>query len=230
MGGFCRMYYQYPTIPISRNPAQVIQYQNRIKVYGDGIVTAVPNQVSATIGVITEGKDIAQVQKENAEITNQILAILNKHQIPEKYIQTYDYQINMEYDYVDGKQIFRGYRVQNLLKLTLVNIKQLGVILNQVIEAGANYVSNITFSVSDPSPYYVEAIQEALKNAHKKAESIVNELKVSWNPTPVRIEELRMTITPVVHQYSYVKGVSTESFQPGILEFQSEIKVVYVYQ
>jgi uncharacterized protein len=223
------MYYQYPAMRMSRGPVQEKQDQKSLKVYGEGVVTAIPNQVTAIIGAITEGRELTQVQKENSEIINQILAVFSKYLIPQKHISTYDYQVNIEYDYTDGKQVFRGYRVQNLLKITIEDIKQLGVIIDQAIEAGANYISNIKFSVSNPNPFYFEALQKAVKNAQDKAAVIVNDLKVSWNSTPVRIEELRKTLLPIENQITFVKGASTASFEPGILEFPAEVLVQYEY-
>jgi uncharacterized protein len=223
------LYYQYPVASIYRNQNDVSENRNVIKVHGDGMVTATPNQASATIGVISEGKDLSQAQKQNVETISKINAVLNSFKIPPKNVQTFDYQVNTEYDYVDGKQIFRGYRVQNLLKISIDEVSQLGSIINKVIEAGANYVSNVQFKVSDPQRYYLQALKKALRNAQEKAETITGELKVKWNSTPVRVEELVKQPGPVQPQLTYVKGVSTEQFQPGILHFTAEVLVKYYY-
>lgn len=223
------MYHNYPYVSVYRNQNEGLDNKNIIKVNGEGMMTAVPNQASATIGVITEGKDLTEAQKENSETITRIISVLSTFNIPQKNVQTFDYQVNTEYDYVDGKQIFRGYRVSNLLKVTLDEVNQLGAIINRVIEAGANYVSNVQFSVSDSNPYYLQALQKALRNAHEKAEVIVDDLKVKWNSTPVRVEELRKVRGPIEPQMTFVKGVSTEQFQPGILQFSAEVLVKYLY-
>jgi uncharacterized protein len=223
------MYYNYPVGAVYRNQNDGLENKNVLKVHGQGMVTAVPNQASATIGVNTEGKDLSQTQKQNSETTSRIIAALNSFNIPPKNVQTFDYQVTSEYDYVDGKQIFRGYRVSNLLKVKIDEINQLGNIINRVIEAGANYVSNVQFSVSNPNDYYLRALKMALHNAHEKAETVVSELKVKWNSIPVRVEELRKETDPIHPQMTYVKGVSTEQFQPGILQFTSEVSVRYLY-
>lgn len=223
------MNYYYPNHSIYRSQNEGIENKNLIKVNGEGTVTAVPNQASATIGVMTEGKDLTLVQKENSETISKIISVLRSFNIPQKNIQTFDYQVTTEYDYVDGKQIFRGYRVSNLLKVIQDEVNQVGALINRVIEAGANYVSNVHFSVSDSSPYYLEALKLALRNAHEKAKVIVDLLRVNWNPTPIRVEELRKVNGPIVPQMMYVKGGSTEQIQPGILQFSAEVLVKYLY-
>jgi uncharacterized protein len=223
------MYYHNPYTGVYRNQNEGIANKNIIKVNGDGMVTAVPNQASATIGVITEGKDLSVAQKENSETISRIISVLSSFNVPQKNVQTFDYQVNTEYDYVDGKQIFRGYRVSNLLKVNLNEVNQLGAIINRVIEAGANYVSNVQFSVSNPNFYYLQALKKALRTAHEKAEVVVDELKVKWDPTPVQVEEIRKVKGPIEPQMAYVKGVSNEQFQPGILQFSAEVLVKYLY-
>jgi uncharacterized protein len=223
------MYYNYPMPTTYRNQMETRENKNILKVNGEGMVTAIPNQASATIGVITEGKDLTQVQKQNSEIITKVIASLNSFNIPKKNIQTFDYQVNTEYDYENGKQIFRGYRVQNLLKVTIDQVMDLGRIINSVIEAGANYVSNVQFNVSNPNDYYLEALKKALINAQIKAEAIVKELKVNWNPTPIRVEELGKESEPVQPMQTFVKGASTEQFQPGILQFNASVLAKYSY-
>lgn len=223
------MYYNYPTYPYLRNQMDNVEKRNKIKVNGEGNVTAVPNQASATIGVMTEGKDLTETQRQNSETINRIVNVLLSLNVPQKNLQTFDYQVTTEYDYVDGKQIFRGYRVTNLLKIVIDNVNDLGVIINRVIEAGANYVSNVKFDVANPTTYYLQAITNALRNAHEKAETIVTQLKVNWDSTPVHVEEIEKEAGPIQPQLMFVKGASTEQFQPGTLQFKANVRVVYEY-
>ncbi|MFD2446021.1 SIMPL domain-containing protein [Bacillus sp. CGMCC 1.16607] len=223
------MYYNYPVSTFYRQQMGKVENKNIIRVNGEGVVTAVPNQATATIGVITEGKDLTEVQERNSSIVTNMMTVLNSFNIPKKNIQTYDYQVNTEYDYENGKQIFRGYRVQNLLKMTIDQIDELGKIINAIIKAGANYVSNVQFQVSNPEQYYLQALRKALKNAHEKAETIVSDLKVNWNSIPLRIEERGKETSPIHPQQTYVKAASTEQFQPGILQFTSSLVVTYQY-
>ena len=223
------MYYNYPVSTFYRQQVGKVENKNIIKVNGEGMVTAVPNQASATIGVITEGKDLTEVQERNSSIVTNMMIVLNSFNIPKKNIQTYDYQVSTEYDYENGKQVFRGYRVQTLLKITIEQIDDLGKLINAIIKAGANYVSNVQFHVSDPERYYLQALKRALKNAHEKAESIVLDLKVNWNPIPLRIEERGKEACPIQPQQTYVKAASTEQFQPGTLQFNASVLVKYQF-
>ncbi|MGC5324363.1 SIMPL domain-containing protein [Brevibacillus sp. SYSU BS000544] len=85
-----------------------------IEVVGEGRIATAPYQAIITLRVITEGQNLEAVQKENNEKTASIIRSLLALGIPKEKIKTAEYRIETQYDYVEGRQIFRGYRVQEL--------------------------------------------------------------------------------------------------------------------
>ena len=83
-----------------------------ITVTGIGEVDAQPDYVQIQIEVRTEGKDASLAQQENAFIMNRVIGSLVALNIPREAIQTTAYTISPNYDYIEGKQVFRGYEVQ----------------------------------------------------------------------------------------------------------------------
>ena len=59
---------------------------NRIVVYGKGIVRDAPNVAFVVVGVETEGKEVEQVQTENAEKMQSILSVSQQEGIPNELI------------------------------------------------------------------------------------------------------------------------------------------------
>ena len=115
-----------------------------------------------------------------------------------KYIQTQNYNIRPNYDYIDGKQVFRGYEVSNNLKVLIRNINFAGEIIDTAVKNGANTVSGINFIVSDQTKYYYEALRLAIEDAQNKASVMANELKVKLNIIPIQINEQdKGNITPL---------------------------------
>ena len=96
-------------------------------------MTASPNRAIVVLGAITEGNALQLVQAENARITANIILSLQNLGIPKEKIQTNDYRIETQYDYVDGKQIFRGYKVTHLLQITTDRVEQTGVIVDTAV-------------------------------------------------------------------------------------------------
>ena len=86
-----------------------------ITVTGNGEIDAQPDYIQIQIEVRTEGKDVSQAQKENAFIMNRVIGSLVALNIPREEIQTAAYTISPNYDYIEGRQVFRGYEVQNAI-------------------------------------------------------------------------------------------------------------------
>ncbi|MEA4828272.1 MAG: SIMPL domain-containing protein, partial [Clostridium sp.] len=104
------------------------KYSNSVKLNGKGTLKTKPDMAILTLGVITEGKELKTVQEENALKTNSLINRLKAMGINERDIQTQSYNVDIEYDYVDGKQVFRGYRVTNTIVVTIRDINKTGEI------------------------------------------------------------------------------------------------------
>lgn len=173
--------------------------KGRLQVFGQGSVNAVPDKAQISIGVITENEQLETAQKENAGKTQQVIDSIRTIGVPSKNLQTKNYSIVPKYDYVEGRQIFRGYTVTNELNVIIDNMDTVGQIIDAAVKAGANSVNNITFLVSDTSKYYNEALKLALKDAQSKAIVIASRLKIKLNIIPAKItEQGSSTILPVM--------------------------------
>ena len=116
----------YPTCMI---PSMVYS-SCKLKVNGKGSIMVNPDEAVIVLGVTNENIQLENAQKENAEKVAAIINTLLKLGVLKEDIQTQTYQIQPQYDYVDGKQIFRGYRVIHNLKVNVKNISMVGKIVD----------------------------------------------------------------------------------------------------
>ncbi len=171
-----------------------------ITVTGNGKIDAQPDYIQIQIEVRTEGKDVSQAQKENAFIMNRVIGSLVALNIPREGIQTAAYTISPNYDYIDGKQIFRGYEVQNAITVKITDISQAGTVIDTAIQNGANYVSAVQFKIKDSDTYYQTALKLALLNAIAKAKSMAETMQVPLQSIPIEIVEESQNLTPVPYK------------------------------
>ncbi|GFZ33755.1 hypothetical protein CSC2_42810 [Clostridium zeae] len=165
-------------------------FNNVLKVIGNGTIKVRPDIAEITLGVITENESLKTAQKENAEITVAVLDSLKNSGVATKDIQTESYTINTKYDYVDGKQVFKGYEVRNFLRVIIREVGRVGIIIDSAVESGVNNVGNISFTIQNPSKYYSEALRLAVEDAQKKAVVITSKLNVKIYEIPIRVVEL----------------------------------------
>ncbi|MBT4825056.1 SIMPL domain-containing protein [Candidatus Woesearchaeota archaeon] len=155
---------------------------NKISVSGDAESDVMPDEVEISFSVVTDGKDAATVQEQNSEKMNAVMAALEKAGLDENEIETTDYNLYplKEYDYVLKKQVDKGYRLTQTIKVTTTDIDKTGELLTVGVQNGANKISNINFQLSKKLEKQVkdELVKEATTNAKEKAKTLAKNLDV----------------------------------------------------
>lgn len=164
-------------------------HHNKLEVFGKGVVNVKPDAAEVVIGIKTENPQLEITQDENATITAQVISNITKMGVLPRYIQTQNYNIRTNYDYIDGKQVFRGYEVNNDLKVLIRNLELAGEIIDAAVKGGANNVEGINLIVSNQTTYYYEALRLAVTDAQNKARVIADKLNVNLNIIPIQINE-----------------------------------------
>jgi uncharacterized protein len=203
---------------------------NIIKVKGEGEIAAQPDTASVQLGVITESKELISAQQQNSIIGNKVINSLISLGIDRNQIQTFDYRIEPNYDYDQGKQIFRGYKVTHILEVKIDDLSIIGKVVDTAVQNGANYVANVQFTTRYKDSYYQQALVMALNNASSKAKTIANTLRVTLNPTPILVTEGTDVIQPFESQHiAFAKGVSSTQILPGQLLIKASVSADYKY-
>jgi uncharacterized protein len=187
-----------------------------IKVTGEHTIYVDPDQAIISIGVVTKSEDLEAAQEQNRQISNRAVQSLKRNGISEKDIQTSSYQIFPQYNYEDGKQIFTGYEVRHVLRITVNNLDTLGKIIDDTIKSGANRVENIQFVHSDTTGTYRQALAFAYENAYEKAAVLARQSHRQLNPFPTSITEHGAADATPFAPAAFVKAAEeSTSLQPG---------------
>jgi len=202
-----------------------------IRVTGEGIVNVQPDQAEIIVGIITEDKELLAAQKQNAQLTTAVIEALLQLQIVKEQIQTSDFSIFPQYNFIDGVQTFKNYKVEHRLSVKTSNIDRIGLIVDTAVQSGANSVVGINFKVTERQKYEQQALMLAIYSATQKAITIAHALRVQLLQPPVLIIE--GTSAPIIPEPLYssamVKGVSTTPIEPGLLEMRANITAVFHY-
>jgi uncharacterized protein len=152
-----------------------------MSVSGTGRVTIVPDLATINIGVRTEAGAVTEALEGNAAQANAIASILKEMGVAEEDIQTSNFNVypSERYDPMTGQVEGRFFVVENTVNVKVRDLSQLGAVLSAVVEAGANSIYGINFSVEDRQAAIAEARQLAIEDAQAKAQSIAEEAGVS---------------------------------------------------
>ncbi|SDN68641.1 hypothetical protein SAMN04487897_10481 [Paenibacillus sp. yr247] len=210
------------TIPQSNCPST-------IEVLGTGTAAAVPDRAVVVLGAVTEGLVLPAIQTENAKIVANIIHSLLQLKIPREKIQTHDFGIEIQYDYQDGKQIFRGYKVTHLLQVTNDRVELTGILVDNAVSSGANNITSIRFTTSQPEIYENQALSLAIRNARQKAVTIANTLGVTLFAVPSQIQEIFGTAEPIPYATTMLAKSAVTPIQPGQLTIYAKVRVLYLF-
>jgi len=202
-----------------------------LEVLGEGVVTAVPDRTLITLGTVSEGVELESVQSDNATKVAAIIKALEQLGIPRESIKTTQFLIEPQYDYIDGKQEFRGYRVTHLLQVTLDNVTEAGHLIDTAVANGANIVTSIEFESSEAAKARQEALIAAVRDAEAKATAIARALGVSLSAVPCKVEEVAQPgAEPVFFKAAAMplEG-ATSPIEPGQLTFRAAVRIWYMY-
>jgi uncharacterized protein YggE len=175
---------------------QVSQQPEGFWVSGTGEVTVTPDLATVILSIQSQEDTVAAARTVAAEGMSKLMASLADSGIADKDIQSSGFNISQRTRWNDytSTQTVIGYQVTNTVTVKIRNVDNVGDVIDAVVQAGGDLVriSDLTFSVEDPSVYYEEARQKAIADAKDKAEQYAALLGVTLGE-PTYVAEGSMT-------------------------------------
>lgn len=203
-----------------------------ITVVGEGRVKIKPDVAQTNIGVEIVADTIKEASGQVSDTMNAIMTALKAQGIEDRDMQTSGYNIWVERPYSEGMPTGKSlYHVSNTLNVTIRNLDKVGAVLDAAIEAGANNIYGVTFSVADPSKLMSEARGKATEDALAKAGELAQMHGVTLGDL--------VSVSEVIAQGGYYAGglqrvMAAEGMgggagpiTPGELEMMVQLQVTY---
>ena len=159
-----------PTIQavVTPAPAPVCDPNRSIQVSGTAVVNVTPDRVLIQLGVQSNGSSAAKVEAANSKTIQRVVNALKKLGVAQKDIVTDRYIIEPVYDDYNSLKI-KGYRINNVVAITLSDLSKVNPVMTAALEAGANQVLNTEFYLSDLRTHRDQARTMAMTAAKEKA-------------------------------------------------------------
>ncbi len=210
---------------------QPSQQLTGLSVSGEGKVTGSPDVAVVTLGVWHESKTVAEAREAAAGSMTAMIDALKSNGVDEKDIQTTQFYIDPQYDYDDGRQTLRGYRVTNIVAAKIRDIDKTGDVIDAAVAAGGDdtQVQSLSFTIDDPSDLQAEARELAMKDAKEKAEALAKAGGISLGK-PLSVSESTYGYPPPIpYAAADFAGAETKEtpIQPGQLDVTVQVSVLY---
>lgn len=147
-----------------------------------------PDIATFSTGVQTLAPTASEAVRANNVQMASVVARLKKLGIADRDIQTTQINLNQQFDYRDGQQIFKGYQASNMVNAKLRDLKKLGAFLDALAVDGATNFNGPTFGIDDDSKFQEAARDKVWATAMNRARNLAR--KAGYADVRVlRIEE-----------------------------------------
>jgi uncharacterized protein len=201
--------------------------QRSITVLGRGTVSAAPDLAQANVGVETLAATVADASQQNNAKMTAIIAQLKELGIADKDIQTSNFSINTERSGPAESAV--QYRVSNMVEIKIRDLNKVGQVLDSVVQAGANQVWGVSFTIEDQSKLEAEARGKAVENAQQRAAALAKLAQVQLGSV-LEVSESGATGPVVRTDLALAKGMGAAGDVPisnGEVQVVFQVQVTY---
>lgn len=203
-----------------------------ITVVGTGEAFGPPDTAEVQLGAETFAPTVAEATSQNEALVEAIMAALAEQGIESRDIRTSNYSLWAEQIYGErGPEGIAGYRVSNLVTVTIRDINAVGAVIGAVTEAGANNIHGISFRVADPAALEDEARAAAIANARARAESLAELSGVTLGEIVNISEVITQPGIPLVRGMGGAMDAAAEaSISAGELGYSVQVQVTFAIE
>jgi uncharacterized protein YggE len=193
---------------------------------GEGVIKRAPDRAWVRIVAESRARSPREAQKLNADAMSAVMARLKSFALQPDAIQTSSYDLQPEYDYVNGRQTLRDYVARNSVEVRVDDLARLGEIMDASVGAGATSISGVRFDLRDRSAAEREALKLAVADARSRADAAASGAGMRVERV-LRIEEQRSAMPPpprpMVMAMRAEAAEPTTPIAPGELEIRSQV-------
>jgi uncharacterized protein YggE len=168
-------------------PAQAV-----IVTMGEGVVKRAPDRAWVTIAAESRARTAQEAQRVNTDAMTAVIERVKAAGIPADAIQTTGYNLQPEFDYVNGKQTLRGYVARNQVQVRVDALAKTGDVITAAVATGATNVSGVRFDLKDREAIERDALRLAVQDARLRANYAATGAGVSIDRV-IRVDEQRDT-------------------------------------
>jgi uncharacterized protein len=199
-----------------------------ITVTGEATISAEPNQAQIDIGVVTQARTAPEASKENAERLNRVLTEVKKTLGKGDEVKTSGYALTPNYRYPQGgKPEIVGYNASNTVRIKTSNLEMVGSLIDSAMQAGANNINRLVFTLKDEQAAQLEALRAASAKAKSKAEAIAASLGLKIVKIS-SVTEGERAIQPIFRQPMLARAEAAPAqtpVEPGTVEVRSTVSM-----
>jgi uncharacterized protein len=215
-----------PRVSTGAVPTGVVR---SITVIGDGMVSVQPDTANTNLGYEVVTDTVKAGTAAVSRTMSSILDALHGLGVADKDIQTSNYNISMDNN--PGPNPATGttprlqYRVSSNVSVTIHDLTKVGAVLDAALNAGANSVYGVNFTILNQKALDRRAYSLAMDDADARAAYLADLAGVTLGPVISVSEVIGQGPMPLYSKAAV--GGGGGGIQPGELQVDRQLEVVY---
>jgi uncharacterized protein YggE len=140
-----------------------------VVVRGEGEVRTQPDVAFITLATEHRANAAKDAQAQGAAAMTAVQQRLTAAGVTKDAVRTLSYDLQPQFDYVNGKQVARGFLARNVVEVRVDQVTRVGELLEIVVTAGGTAVQGVRFDVKDRTQLERQAISRAVADARARA-------------------------------------------------------------
>jgi uncharacterized protein YggE len=196
-----------------------------VSVSGYGEVEVEPDMAIVEIGIYVFDRDLLKSKQEADAKIASILGVYGKLGIPSEDIRTTELNAKPKYRQHAEEWEFLGYEITRSVDVTVRQMRQLNVVLNKSLEAGANRLEAIRLTSSKAEELQDQALTQAINHAKRRAARLAEGFGASVGKV-ISIEDGRHGDGEIRYNLMFAPLFGEATYQPGRIKITAEVQVI----
>ena len=207
-----------------------------VTVKGEGSVAAQPDRAVVRFGVTTRAETARKARSDNATAAKSAMNAVRSLDVPEEKMRMESLRLQPRYEYDDeaDERTLVGYEATRQVVVEMDRLEVLPQLVADVVESGANRLSNIDYQLSDRSSFRNDALRKAAQAARGKAQLLAETLDARLGPVHSINEQSFDVVRPQpkaarveMATASDAAQAEPEAYAAGEIEVSADVQVVF---
>lgn len=210
----------------SAQPPDPAVATNLVVTSGEAVVRQAPDRAFVTITVEARAKSPRDAQRQNAEAMTAVQQRLATARIAKDAIRTLGYDLEQEFDFIQGRRVPREFVARNAVEVRVDEIARVGELLDIAVQGGATSIGGVRFDIQEREKVEREALRLAVVDARGRAEAAVAGAGRALDRI-IKIEDAREAgILPPPRPMMMMKSAEAAvqmPVEPGLVEIRARV-------
>ena len=199
-----------------------------LSVSGTGSVAAAPDLVEITVGVTTTAATAGAALAANNTRAGKVFDFLRASGVGPGDMQSTNISVSPQFRPRRGNEPVEpeviGYTVRNNVHITVRDLAGFGVVLDGIVNAGANMVQGIRFGIAERDDMEQKAMANAVRDAVARARNIADAAGIELGPV---LSISAGGVGPAPRQFLARAEASSVPVAAGELTVRAQVSVVF---